>query len=99
MPPLFAIVLAENRQVFQPGETISGALLLNTDKEINLRSVRVELHGLGHVRIRSGKVTYERKETYLSFQSILLGRGKNDMFLKHTIIYIYLRICYLIDVK
>lgn len=75
MPPLFAIVLAENRQVFQPGETISGALLLNTDKEINLRGVRVELHGLGHVRIRSGKVTYERKETYLSFQSILLGRG------------------------
>ena len=97
MPPLFAIVLAENRQVFQPGETISGALLLNTDKEINLKSVRVELHGLGHVRIRSGKVTYERKETYLSFQSILLGRGKSDMFLKHNTIYIYiyLHICYL----
>ena len=76
MANLFAIVLAENRQVFQPGETIVGALLLNTDKEINLRNVRVELHGLGHARIRSGKVIFENKETYLSFQSILLGRGK-----------------------
>lgn len=89
MPPLFAIVLAENKQVFQPGETISGALLLNTDKEINLRSVRIELHGLGRVRIRSGKVTYVRNETYLSFQSILLGRGKNDMLLKRNTIYIH----------
>lgn len=89
MPPLFAIVLAENRQVFQPGETISGALLLNTDKEINLRSVRIELHGLGRVRIHSGKVTYVRNETYLSFQSILLGRGKNDMLLIRNTIHIH----------
>lgn len=76
MANLFAIALAENRQVFQPGETISGTLFLNTDKELTLRGIRVELHGLGHVRIRSGKVTYERKETYLSFQAVLLGRGE-----------------------
>jgi len=75
MANLFAIALAENRQVYQPGETISGVLLLNTDKELTLRGVRVELHGLGHVRIRSGKVTYERRNTYLSYQAILLGRG------------------------
>ena len=76
MANLFAIVLAEDRRVFQPGDTISGRLLLNTDKEITLRGVRIELHGFGHVRIRSGKVTFERRETYLNFQSILLGRGK-----------------------
>lgn len=75
MANLFAIVLAEDRRVFQPGDTISGRLLLNTDKEITLRGVRIELHGFGHVRIRSGKVTYERRETYLNFQSILLGRA------------------------
>lgn len=75
MANLFAVTFAENKQVYQPGETIFGALLLNTDKELTLRGVRVELHGLGHVRIRSGKVTYERKETYLALQAILLGRG------------------------
>ena len=77
MANLFAIALAENKQVYQPGETISGVLLLNTDKDLTLRGIRVELHGLGHVRIRSGKVTYERKETYLGLQAILLGRGKD----------------------
>lgn len=91
MANIFAVVLAENRQVFQPGETISGALLLNTDKEMNLRGVRVELHGLGHVRIRSGRVTYDKKETYLSFQAILLGRGKNDsLLLKYGAMYTHL---------
>ncbi|XP_078363601.1 arrestin domain-containing protein 4-like isoform X2 [Oculina patagonica] len=73
MANYFTIVLAENKQVFQPGETISGTLLLNTNKEIKLRSVRVELHGLGEVRIRVHKFTYERKETYLDDHSILLG--------------------------
>lgn len=76
MANLFAIALTGDKRVFQPGDTISGVLLLNTNKEINLRGVRVELHGVGHVRIRSGKVTYARRENYLSFQSILLGRGK-----------------------
>ena len=77
MANLFAFALAENRLVYQPGETISGSLLLNTDKELNLRSIRVELQGTGHVRIRSGKVTYERREPYLGFQIVLLGRGEN----------------------
>lgn len=77
MANLFAFALAENRLVYQPGETISGSLLLNTDKELNLRSVRVELQGTGHVRIRSGKVTYERREPYLGFQIVVLGRGEN----------------------
>ena len=82
MANLFAIALAENRLVYQPGETISGTLLLNTDKEINVRGIRVELHGLGHVRIRSGRVTYERNETLLgSTQSVLLGRGENSDFI------------------
>ena len=89
MANLFAIALAENKQVFQPGETISGVLLLNTDKELTLRGVRVELHGLGHVRIRSGKVTYERKETYLGFQAILLGRGKNLDFLDICVLHVW----------
>lgn len=75
MANLFAFALAENRLVYQPGETISGSLLLNTDKELNLRSIRVELQGTGHVRIRSGKVTYERREPYLGFQIVVLGRG------------------------
>ncbi|RMX52135.1 hypothetical protein pdam_00015160 [Pocillopora damicornis] len=75
MANLFAIALTGDKRVFQPGDTISGVLLLNTNKEINLRGVRVELHGVGHVRIRSGKVTYARRENYLSFQSILLGRA------------------------
>ena len=77
MANLFAFALAENRLVYQPGETISGSLLLNTDKELNLRSIRVELQGTGHVRIRSGKVTYERREPYLGFQIVVLGRGEN----------------------
>ena len=89
MANLFAIALAENRHVYQPGETISGVLLLNTDKELTLRGVRVELHGLGHVRIRSGKVTYERRNTYLSYQAILLGRGKNLCF---TCVFGYVRL-------
>ena len=88
MANLFAIALAENKQVFQPGETISGVLLLNTDKELTLRGVRVELHGLGHVRIRSGKVTYERKETYLGLQAILLGRGENSDFLDICVLHV-----------
>lgn len=75
MANLFAIALTGDKRVFQPGDTISGVLLLNTNKEINLRGVRVELHGVGHVRIRSGKVTYARRENYLSFHSILLGRA------------------------
>lgn len=75
MANLFAITLAEHKQVFQPGEIISGALLLNTDQALTLRGVRIELNGLGHVRIRSGKVTYEKKMTYLAEQAILLGRG------------------------
>ncbi len=83
----FAIVLAENRQVFQPGDIISGALLLNTDKEINLRNVRVELHGLGQVRIHVGRFTYERKETYLDDHSILLGEGKNDSIFKNITVH------------
>ena len=77
MANLFAFALAENRLVYQPGETISGSLLLNTDKELNLRSIRVELQGTGHVRIRSGKVTYERREPYLGCQIVVLGRGEN----------------------
>ena len=77
MANLFAFALAENRLIYQPGETISGTLLLNTDKELNLRRIRVELHGLGHVRFRSGKVTYERRETYLGFQIVVLGRGED----------------------
>ena len=72
----FGIALAENRQVFQPGETISGVLLLNTNEEIKLRGICINLHGHGRVKIRSGKVTYVRNETYLSYQSILLGRGR-----------------------
>lgn len=88
MANLFAIALAENKQVYQPGETISGVLLLNTDKELTLRGIRVELHGLGHVRIRSGKVTYERKETYLGFQAILLGRGKYSDFLDIYVLHV-----------
>lgn len=75
MANLFAIAFAENKQVYQAGETIFGVLLLNTDKELTLRGVRVELHGLGHVRIRSGKVKYVKNETYLALQAILLGRG------------------------
>lgn len=75
MVNLFVIALTGDKRVFQPGDTISGVLLLNTNKEITLRGVRVELHGVGNVRIRSGKVTYARRETYLGFQSILLGRA------------------------
>ena len=81
MANLFAIALAENRQVYQPGETISGTLLLNTDKEINLRGIWVELHGLGHVRIRSGKTTYERRERLLGFTAVILGRGESSDFM------------------
>ena len=78
MANLFVITLAEHKQVFQPGEIISGALLLNTDQALTLRGVRIELNGLGHVRIRSGKVTYEKKMTYLAEQAILLGRGTTE---------------------
>ncbi len=80
----FAIVLAENKQVFQPGETISGALLLNTDKEIEPRYVRVALHGLAKVRI--GKNV--RRETYLDEHQTLLGGGKSDFF-KYRTVHIY----------
>ena len=83
----FYIALAENRHVFQAGETISGALLLNADKEINLESVWVALHGSGHVRIYAGKITYERNETYLNDHSTLLGGGKSDSILKNITVH------------
>ena len=81
-----AILLDENKLVFQPGETISGELWIYTGKGIILRSARVELHGVGRVSFYRSKTNYKRTETYLDCKSILLGEGKSGMLLKcHTI--------------
>ncbi len=85
----FAIVLAENKQVFQPGDTISGSVLLNTDKEINLRRIYIELRGMGGVAMVSLSTFYRRTWTYLDLKSILLGKGKSGMRLKYSIMDIY----------
>jgi len=69
----FAIALDENRHIFHPGETISGVLLLNTDKELTLRSIRVELIGMGRVSIREYKTTYVNRRGYVNLCKTLLG--------------------------
>lgn len=69
----FAIALDENRHIFHPGETISGVLLLNTDKELTLRSIRVELIGMGRVSIREYKTTYVNRTRYVNLCKTLLG--------------------------
>ncbi|KAJ7372506.1 hypothetical protein OS493_019015 [Desmophyllum pertusum] len=76
MANIFAVVLAERTdKCFSPVKPFQVRCCSTQTRKMNLRGVRVELHGLGHVRIRSGRVTYDKKETYLSFQAILLGRG------------------------
>ncbi|KAL5003995.1 hypothetical protein ScPMuIL_017451 [Solemya velum] len=84
MPKLksLRIVLEGPNRAYYPGQTISGQLVLELDREIKVRGIKLKMKGRSFVRWIEGsgdnKKTKSAHEEYFSITTLLLGRQTEE---------------------
>eukprot|EP00058_Branchiostoma_floridae_P017640 XP_002603129.1 hypothetical protein BRAFLDRAFT_199194 [Branchiostoma floridae] len=85
----FSIQLANNTDVFMPGQWITGQVTVDLNDEMKMRGIRLKFQGKGHVgwtethRVGSGEHArtehrhYRADETYFNQEVTLFGKGQS----------------------